>query len=144
MNSKDKELDRNKKNEEQIKMDDTVQVHINHQTDGNIHHNQSDGLQYEVVTQKEAEGSPLICSTNINCSPTVKGITETMETEEKNMDKTEHSQERLTDAEAVDDERAATGEADGVKNVTVENLQEEPPFAGLKEHFNTDHAIVCS
>lgn len=149
VNSKDKESDRNKKNEGQMKTDDTVQVHINHQTDENIYHNQSDGLLDEGVTQskKEVEGSPVICDTNTNCSPTVEGITDTMEAEEGNIDKTQHSQERLADDEAVSDEREAdTSAADDVKTISAgENLQdEEPPFTGLTEHFNTDHAIVCS
>lgn len=151
VNSKDKESDRNKKNEEQMKMDDTVQVHINHQKDGNIYHNQSDGLHNEVVAQgkkEEVEGSPVTRDTSTDCSPAVDGNTDTMKAEEKgNIDKTQHSQERLTDDEAVSDERGAdTSAAEGDKNgSTVEDLkEEEPPFTGLTEHFNTDHAIVCS
>ncbi|XP_077347505.1 raftlin isoform X2 [Lithobates pipiens] len=150
VNSKDKESDRNKKNEEQVKIDDTVQVHINHQTDGNIYHNQSDGLHSEVVAQlkkEEVEESPVIRDTNANCPPTVEEITETTKAEkEGDIDKTQHSQERLTDDDAVSDVReAATSAAEGDTNInTGEHLQEEPPFTGLTEHFNTDHAIVCS
>ncbi|XP_072268547.1 raftlin [Pyxicephalus adspersus] len=136
-NSKDKESDRNKKNEDQIKTDDMVQVHINHQTDGNIYHNQSDGLHDEVAAQmkKEVEGSPVIHDTNTHCSSAVEGITESMKAgEEENFDKTQHSQERLTD----DGREADTSSP-------MENIQEEePPFTGLTENFNTDHAIVCS
>lgn len=147
VNSKDKESDRNKKNEEQMKMDDTVQVHINLQKEVDICHNQSDGLHDEAVTQlrqEEVESSPVVADTNTNCSPA-----DTMKVEEKgNIDETQHSQERLTDDdEAVSDVRGADTSADeGDKNVsTVENLQtEEPTFPGLTEHFNTDHAIVCS
>ncbi|XP_063778236.1 raftlin [Pseudophryne corroboree] len=77
--SKDKEHDRNKKNEEQTKCDDTVEVHGNHQTDGNILP-KSDDHHKEIITQlkKEVDESQL----DTNSSLHVEEVTEIMKGEE--------------------------------------------------------------
>ncbi|KAM3928528.1 raftlin [Leptodactylus fuscus] len=72
VNSKDKETDRNKRNEEQTKTDDTVDIHGNHQTDGNILL-KSDCVQESVITQQKNEAmeeTPLLL--NANSSPLVE------------------------------------------------------------------------
>ncbi|KAM9308165.1 raftlin [Gastrophryne carolinensis] len=144
-NAKDKESDRNKKNEEQIKMGETVQHHGNHQTDGNIYHNQGVGLHQEVTTQLEkvdTEGSQVMPDTNTCGSVTVDGAQESVEaggcTDNKPC-----PEEQITHIGIVSDEREADAcAAEGDTNVqAVESLQgEEALSTGLEEHINAE---VC-
>lgn len=128
VNSKDMEIDRNKKNEEQTKTDDTVDIHGNHQTDGNILQN-SDGLQEDVVTQQkneEVEEAPSSLTANFSLS--VEESAESRKNEESVCtDGTKSLEVESSDDGVVDDGKKAENEAGegDVDTQLMENLQVE-------------------
>ncbi|CAN2389772.1 protein transport into membrane raft [Pristimantis euphronides] len=128
VNSKDKETDRNKKNEEQIKTDDTVDIHGNHQTDGNILP-KSDGLQEDVINQQkneEVEEVPLLL--NANSSSLVEGSTESVKDEESGCTEgTKNMEVESMDDGAVGDGNPVENDAGkgGADTQLMENLQVE-------------------
>ncbi|XP_068092198.1 raftlin isoform X2 [Hyperolius riggenbachi] len=145
VNSKDKETDRNRKNEEQIKMDDTV--HGNHQTDGNIYHNQSGNPYQETAAQlkkTDVEGSTVMLDTNINCSLTAEGVTESVKTEVDGDTDTTQQEKPTGDEDGSDGSKIDTSAPEGDKNVHImENPQDGDTSAGLGVHFNTESGIEC-
>lgn len=122
------EIDRNKKNEEQTKTDDTVDIHGNHQTDGNILQN-SDGLQEDVVTQQkneEVEEAPSSLTANFSLS--VEESAESRKNEESGCtDGTKSLEVESSDDGVVDDGKKAENEAGegDVDTQLMENLQVE-------------------
>ncbi|XP_056375898.1 raftlin isoform X2 [Hyla sarda] len=128
VNSKDKETDRNKRNEEQTKADDTVDIHGNHQTDGNILQ-KSDGLQEDVITQQknvEVEEAPILL--NANSSPLVEESPENMKDEESGCtDGIKIIEIKSSDHGVVADGTKAENDASqgDVDTQLIENLQVE-------------------
>ncbi|KAG9476203.1 hypothetical protein GDO78_002992 [Eleutherodactylus coqui] len=126
VNSKDKETDRNKKNEEQTKTDDAVDIHGNHQTDGNILL-KSDGLKEDVIVaqqkNEEVEESPLLL--NANSSSLVEEPSESIKDEESGTEGTKGMEVKPAD-DGVDAKQAENDAGEGdVETPLMANLQVE-------------------
>ncbi|XP_044149501.1 raftlin [Bufo gargarizans] len=126
VNSKDKETDRNKKNEEQTKTDDTVDIHGNHQTDGNILQ-KSEGVQEDLISQEKnevVEETPLL--RNANSSPLLEESSEDIKDEESRCtDGTKSMEVESADIGIASDGKQAENDASegGVDTPLMENLQ---------------------